>query len=207
MAARGHRCSDMAARGHRCGGYKATPAGERSPRAVDWAMPQAARSIITGTTAALFWAATSACSGDAGTSDTPTGEELEGTVSCEQDPRLDAYADLDKSGDLGVLSFRLAEVQPAPPAKGNNTFRLQITDAGGVPMTGDLHVDLKMPDHGHGTSVKPRIAFDPATQQYTVEPLYLFMPGVWRIQLEEYAGPAAGATPIDRTALFFCIEG
>ena len=172
-------------------------------------MPQAARSVIAG---ALFWAAASACSGDSGNGNAATSQELEGTVSCEQDPRLDAYADLDKSGDLGVLSFRLAEVQPSPPAKGNNTFRLQITDAGGVPMNGDLRVDLKMPDHGHGTSVKPRISFDPATQQYTVEPLYLFMPGVWRIQLEEYAGTAAegtaaGATPLDRTALFFCIEG
>jgi hypothetical protein len=170
-------------------------------------MPQAARSVITGITTALLWAAASACSGDASKGDDATSADLEGTVSCGQDPRLDGYADLNKTGDLGLLEFRLADVEPSPPAKGNNTFRLQITDAGGTPMNGDLHVDLKMPDHGHGTSVKPRISFDPSTQQYTVEPLYLFMPGVWRIQLEEYAGAASGATPLDRTALYFCIEG
>jgi hypothetical protein len=33
------------------------------------------------------------------------------------------------------------------------------------------------------------------------------MPGVWRIQLEAYEGSAAGATPLDRTALYFCIQG
>ena len=175
-------------------------------------MPQAVRSIIAGivtvVSAASLGAAASGCGGDSGTGETATsGPDLQGSVSCEQDPRLDPYADLHKLGDLGVLDFQLAEVEPAPPAKGNNTFRLQITDAGGVPMNGDLHVDLKMPDHGHGTAIKPRISFDPATQQYTVEPLYLFMPGVWRIQLEEYAGAAGGATPLDRTALFFCIEG
>jgi YtkA-like len=130
-----------------------------------------------------------------------------GSVDCSADPRLDEYVGLDKPGELGLLSFHLAEVDPAPPAKGSNTFRLQLSDASGVSVAGDLRVDLRMPDHGHGTSVKPRIAFDPASGQFTVESLFLFMPGVWRIQLEAYAGGAAPAVPIDRTALFFCIQG
>jgi YtkA-like len=155
-----------------------------------------------------------ACSGEATPSDVSAGVVGEdgqplpgGTVACSEDPRVDDYVELDKHGELGVLSFRLSTVEPAPPAKGNNTFQLEIDDAAGAPIEGDLHVDLKMPDHGHGTSVKPTIDFDPQTQQYTVSPLYLFMPGVWRIQLEAYAGAAAGAAPLDRTALYFCIQG
>jgi hypothetical protein len=150
-----------------------------------------------------------ACSGGSADPDAGSiGGGPEGTVSCEQDPRVDADRELARTGDLGVLSFRLAQAEPSPPAKGNNTFHLDISDPSGAPVEGALKVDLKMPDHGHGTSVQPKVSFDPATSEWTVEPLYLFMPGVWRIQLEAYdSAAAAGATPLDRTALFFCIEG
>lgn len=170
-------------------------------------MPQAARSVVfRAFFGVALWITLGACSGDS--SDPEAGATSSDTVSCEQDPRLDAYQDLAKTGDLGVLSFRLAQADPAPPAKGNNTFHLDITDASGTPVAGALKVDLKMPDHGHGTSVKPTVSFDPARSEWSVDPLYLFMPGVWRIQLEAYEGAAtAGATPLDRTALFFCIEG
>lgn len=179
---------------------------------------QARRSIPSGAgvlvLVSLFLAGLGGCSDDpapAGESDEFMGEDgellPEGTVACSEDPRLDDYVALDKHGELGVLSFRLSAVEPAPPAKGNNSFQLAIHDATGAPIEGDLHVDLKMPDHGHGTSVKPVIGFDPQTEQYTVSPLYLFMPGVWRIQLEAYSGSAAGAPPLDRTALYFCIQG
>jgi YtkA-like len=175
-------------------------------------MSQARRSVLAAASV-LFLAAASACGDDPGAS--PAGSLLgedgqplpEGTVDCSADPRLDNYVSLDKYGELGVLSFRLAEVEPAPPAKGNNTFHLQISDAGGTPLDGELRVDLKMPDHGHGTSVKPHISFDPETGEYTVAPLYLFMPGVWRVQLDAYETAATGAVPLDRTALFFCIQG
>jgi hypothetical protein len=174
-------------------------------------MPAGARLLVL---ASVSLAGLAACSGDAAPSDeaaAPVGEDgqplPEGTVACSQDPRVDDYLALDKHGELGVLSFRLSALEPAPPAKGNNLFQLEISDDQGAPVAGDLHVDLKMPDHGHGTSVKPLIDFDPQTEKYTVSPLYLFMPGVWRIQLEAYAGSAAGATPLDRTALYFCIEG
>jgi hypothetical protein len=167
-------------------------------------MPQAARSVIFHALVVLAAPIVlAACTGSA--PDDGTGGE-EATVSCEQDPRVDAYQGLAKAGDLGVLSFRLAQAEPAPPAKGNNTFHLDITDASGAPMAGALKVDLKMPDHGHGTSIKPQVSFDPATDEWTVDSLYLFMPGVWRIQLEAYDA-GASATPLDRTALFFCIEG
>ena len=171
-------------------------------------MQQAARSVVLRAFQGVaLCLPLCACSGSPADPDPgTTSGDLAGTVSCEQDPRVDAYQDLTKTGDLGVLTFRLAQLEPAPPAKGNNTFQLQISDSSGAPVDGALKVDLKMPDHGHGTSVKPQTTFDPATNEWTIDPLYLFMPGVWRIQLEAYAG-AASAAPLDRTALFFCIEG
>jgi hypothetical protein len=131
------------------------------------------------------------------------------TVSCEADPRLDSYAgELDKSGQLGVLSFRFFDLAPSPPAKGNNTFHVQVSDAAGDLMQGDLRVDLRMPDHGHGTSVEPAISLDPALGTYTVTPLYLFMPGVWRLEFEAFAGASMpGESMIDSVVLHFCVEG
>jgi hypothetical protein len=144
-----------------------------------------------------------AISGDAGDLDALVGE-----VSCTDDPRVDTYtAHLSKMGTGGALSFEIQSSDPAPPAKGGDTFMVKITDATGAAMTGDLTVSLYMPDHGHGTTVDPVITFDPATQTYKLDPLYLFMPGVWRIQLSSYAGSADGGAPVDSVFFYFCIEG
>jgi hypothetical protein len=130
------------------------------------------------------------------------------TVSCTADPRLDSYAgELAKSGERGVLSFRFSDLEPAPPARGNNTFHVQVNDIAGSAMQVDLAVDLRMPDHGHGTSVEPSVTADDAPGRYTLSPLYLFMPGVWRIELEAYAAGAEDDVAIDSVTLHFCIEG
>jgi hypothetical protein len=167
------------------------------------------RSIFV-TASVLLLVLGSGCADDSEPSDAPligdNGQPLpEGSVDCSNDARLVGGVGADTNGERGVLSFRLSQLEPSPPAKGNNTFHLEVIDSAGSPVEKDLRVDLRMPDHGHGTSVKPRISFDPTTEQYTVTPLYLFMPGVWRIQLEAY-DPGAAA-PVDRTALFFCIPG
>ncbi len=145
---------------------------------------------------------------------TPGGAEdavgaggLSGDVSCTTDPRVDTYtAGLSKDGAGSALTFQLAESDPAPPAKGGNTFEVLVTDSEGAPMTGDLRVDLFMPDHGHGTSVVPVVSYDEASGRFTIAPLYLFMAGVWRITLELYADTDA-KVPLDHTAFYFCVEG
>ncbi|HTQ05039.1 MAG TPA: FixH family protein [Polyangiaceae bacterium] len=135
------------------------------------------------------------------------GGSFSGTVSCADDPRVDTYtAKLVKPGDKGVLSFELTESDPAPPAKGANTWTLTITDADGNAMNGTLAVDLFMPDHGHGTSVPPVVSFDDAAGTYTVKPVYLFMPGVWRITLDYFAEPT-DKKPLDEAIFYFCVEG
>jgi YtkA-like len=136
----------------------------------------------------------------------------EGSVSCTSDPRLDAYSGtLEKAGELGALSFRFSNFAPEQPSRGNNTFHVQVVDASGTAVSGDgadpasvsLGVSLFMPDHGHGTSVEPAVTFDAG--QYTLAPLYLFMPGVWRIELDAQTGDAGEM--LDRVVLHFCIEG
>jgi hypothetical protein len=135
-------------------------------------------------------------------------DALIGEVSCVDDTRVDHYtANLKKPGQKGVYTFQLSQSDPAPPSKGSNTFVLKVTSADNMAVAGDLRVSLKMPDHGHGTSIKPVVSFDGASGSYTVKPLYLFMAGVWRIQFDVYAGDPDAGPPTDTVAFLFCIQG
>jgi hypothetical protein len=135
-------------------------------------------------------------------------DALVGEVSCADDTRVDHYtANLKKPGQKGVYTFQLSQVDPAPPVKGTNTFVVKVLGANQMPVGGELRVNPTMPDHGHGTSVKAVVTFDASTSSYTVKPLYLFMSGVWRIQLDLYAGDADAGPPTDTVAFFFCIDG
>jgi hypothetical protein len=155
--------------------------------------------------AALLVSGAIACSVDPDPGE-GTGGTGSSVVSCTDDARLDVYTDnMQKAGELGRLSFRFSDFVPAPPAKGSNTFDVQITDASDAVITSGLEVDLVMPDHGHGSSIEPSISFDPASGVYTVTPLYLFMPGVWRITFAAVSSEAAA--PLDSVDLYFCIQG
>jgi hypothetical protein len=134
--------------------------------------------------------------------------DTDGAVMCTHDPRVDTYtANLRKSGQLHVLYFTLVESTPAPPARGSNVLKLKITDADDMPVTGDLVATLKMPDHGHPTSVQPVITLDATTSTYTIDPAYLFMPGVWLLQFAEYKDGLDAGVPTDTGSFYFCIEG
>jgi hypothetical protein len=129
------------------------------------------------------------------------------TVSCTSDSRVDVYtANLKKTGQRGVATFTLVESQPAPPARGTNVLKLKV-DMDGTPVTGDLFAGLKMPDHGHPTSVQPVVTFDPSTSTYTIDPAFLFMPGVWRLQFDAYSAASDAGPPLDTGVYYFCIQG
>jgi hypothetical protein len=171
----------------------------------------AARLLAALLLAALIAPALVAC-GSSGKADgmdpNVTDPNADDTVSCADDPRVDTYtANMEKPGELGQLSFRFSGLEPAPPAKGNNTFHVHVTDATGAAMTGGLSVSLVMPDHGHGTSVKPVVTLDPSGSGYTITPLYLFMAGVWRLEFDAYAGDVGSTPVLDRAIVNFCIEG
>jgi hypothetical protein len=181
------------------------------------------RSLVSSAAELALIAALAACGGSG--SDEGPGAPAP-TVSCREDARLDDYTDpgageLDKVGELGVVSFHFFDLEPAPPAKGNNTFHIELSPiaAGAAPSgalsQSELRVDLRMPDHGHGTSVEPVVTpgptSDPSRRAFVVAPLYLFMPGVWRLEFEAF-DTSVGESPgiqsmIDRAVLHFCIEG
>jgi YtkA-like len=188
---------------------KASRLAARLPRPGDAGSRALCCGMFRRSAAAIASLAFMACSAGCGGSgeETPAAD-ASGSVSCSADPRLDAYSgELDKAGELGVLSFRFFDLDPAPPAKGLNTFHVEVTGAGADVTPGQLRVDLRMPDHGHGTSVEPIVGADAAPGTYTVRQLFLFMPGVWRLEFEALATPDAGAAMLDSVALHFCVEG
>lgn len=151
---------------------------------------------------ALAVLASSGCGGGSGSADArvvPDGE----TVECSDDPRALTYvANLERPGDGGTFRFILEQGSPAPPGRGTNTWTVKVTDLDGAVVPGaSLAVRPFMPDHGHGTSVVPQVSPGPA-DDFTVDVLYLFMPGIWEITLTATAG-----TTSDRTTFTFCVEG
>lgn len=71
---------------------------------------------------------------------------------------------------------------PQPPTRGGQSAQLTITDATGAPVTGlSLSVLPWMPVMGHGTSVVPS-SNETAAGVYTIDNLYLFMPGLWALR-------------------------
>jgi hypothetical protein len=136
------------------------------------------------------------------------GGSFVGTESCTNDTRVDTYtAAMERAGSKGILTFQLVSSEPAPPAKGNNTFQVVVKDSDGMPLGGTLGIDLEMPDHGHGTSVTPVVSLDAGSDAYKITPVYLFMPGVWRVELDFYGDSGTDAKPIDQATFYFCIEG
>ena len=123
------------------------------------------------------------------------------TVNCQNDSRVMTYApNLSVTAGSG-LKYILVQSTPAPPAKGTDTWSLRVTDAAGTPKPSlNLQIKTLMPDHGHGSSVTPTIT-DGGGGNYTVNNLFLFMPGVWKITF------APAAAPTDTADFLFCVPG
>jgi hypothetical protein len=154
------------------------------------------------------WAAVSVCIlaaffGACGSS-TATTPDAGVLISCQNDPRAQTYApNLTVTSDNASLKFVLVQSNPAPPSRGTDEWTLRITNPSGTALD-NLAVTVVpfMPDHGHGTSVNATVTAN-ADGTYTANPLYLFMPGVWRITFT--TTPPGGAS--DTAEFFFCIAG
>ena len=149
---------------------------------------------------------------DAGELDGPTG-----TVDCSTEPDVDTYsAGIQKRGASGLFTFQLVSSDPAPPALNGNTFVVAVEGTDGAPITGELDAQLDMPKHGHSTPVPPVITFDPTRNTYTLDPMYLFMVGMWRITLTAHTaasssdtgvgGMTDAATATDVGVFNFCVQ-
>ena len=117
----------------------------------------------------------------------------------------DVYAaGLQKLGAARLFGFTLVGTTPAPPAQGDNRFVVQVTDAGGNVMAGELSVVLDMPEHGHQSLKQPEIRFDAESRAFTLEPMDFFMVGLWRISFS-FVATTSGAPLSDSAVFEFCI--
>jgi hypothetical protein len=160
------------------------------------------RSTLAPVFAIAMAAASVAGCGDNGTPDGSDGFDVTG--GCDKETRNDVYSiNMSKAGPAGY-EVVLIESTPAPPAKGDNSWQVQILDPSGVPLD-DLTLTISpfMPDHGHGTPVVAEVTPEGADGRYTITPVNMWMPGLWRIrvQIED------DTTALDTVEYFFCIEG
>lgn len=92
------------------------------------------------------------------------------------------------TSNSGTLHVALRS-SPQPLAVGDDDVQIEVTDASGAPRDGlSLTVTPWMPAHDHGTSkttVTPQ-----GGGKYLVTDVYLYMPGVWQLQIA-FSGSAS----------------
>lgn len=133
----------------------------------------------------------------------PTTPDAGDLITCQNDPRAMTYAPgLSVTSTSGSRKYVLLSANPSPPARGTDTWTIKITDAAGQAQTGlSVSVLPFMPDHGHGTSVNASVTPN-SDGTYKVDPLYFFMPGVWRVT---FAVPPNQLSDVGE--FFFCVPG
>ena len=155
--------------------------------------------------AAIALVATACSSGGSdGNTGGTSGAVTTTSTACAADNRKDIYtAGLAKETSTGALSIKLMNATPAPPQKQSNTLVLQVVDSAGKPVDGaTLSVTPFMPDHGHGSSVKPTVT-PMGGGVYDVANVYLPMPGLWRLTVTVQMPNVAAQD----AAFQFCIDG
>ncbi|HEY1547476.1 MAG TPA: FixH family protein [Kofleriaceae bacterium] len=131
------------------------------------------------------------------------------TYDCADDPRSETYTvGFEKMGVNGLIDVKLQSASPAPPARGNNTWTIELSSMSngvvGAPMDGmsaDIAVTPYMPDHGHGTPILVEVApVDGQPGTYSLDPLNLWMPGMWQNTIAVNLGSAS-----DKVVYDFCL--
>ena len=131
--------------------------------------------------------------------------------SCEEDTRDEAYvAGITKTGSAGY-TVTITDSLPAPPAKGNNRWIVEVKDSEGAGQAGlNLVTNPFMPDHGHPSPVLP-VVTDQGGGLYQLDPVNLFMPGYWETTITIVDPGSTDAddddVDLDSVVFKFCIEG
>jgi hypothetical protein len=167
-------------------------------------MRRAAVAIAIGLGALLGCSSKAEPTGNGSSADGTDGggtADASGVVGCD-DPREQTYApNMSQPGASSVFKFVLVSSDPAPPADETNVLVLQVLDATGAPVTGaTIDVKATMPLMSHGTSA---ITVSPNPDgSYTLQPVYLFMAGLWEIAINVSANGQK-----DTTSFYFCVAG
>lgn len=159
--------------------------------------------LLTALAALALVPLAGACSGD-------DGHHIEdgGSVNCAEETTADEFVvGLQKAGDAGALDFQLMSATPAPPARGDNEWIVQVSALSGgtvgAPIEGaTIYVTPFMPKHQHGTPIDVVVEPQPTAGQYKLSPVNLWMPGLWETTVEVTS--AGGA---DQVIYRVCIPG
>lgn len=119
-----------------------------------------------------------------GDEDTGSDHDHMAEAGCASEDRDDVYMlGMEKVGP--ALTVRFVDAMPAPPARYDNTWTLEVLDsATGMPVDdAELVVEPFMPDHNHGTGIEAKVTKLAEPGQIELEPVYLFMPGLWEVRL------------------------
>jgi YtkA-like len=124
-------------------------------------------------------------------------------VDCTMVSGADTFVvGLSRDGGGGQLGFAMMSAEPAPPARGDNIWVVQVSDPGGTPMDGmNLTVTPFMPAHQHGTPIMVGVTPAGTAGQYTLSPVNLWMPGVWETTIRAQSGAT-----VDSATFTFCIN-
>src|SRR5215471_3385660 len=93
-------------------------------------------------------------------SSTPASPPINGDAgmlySCDTETRAQPYMPgMTVTSQKGGYVATLMASVPAPPARGNDSWTVQIADSNGTPIDGlTIMANPFMPDHGHGPSVR-----------------------------------------------------
>jgi len=131
-----------------------------------------------------------------------SADELPEARDCTTETRADDYAvGLAKTGAAYTVTF--VDAMPAPPTRGDNTWRVRVADAGGAAMS-EMIMDAApfMPDHMHGTSIVAHVSPGETAGEYVIAPVSLFMPGLWEVTLELVAPDGTQ----DEVVFGFCVD-
>jgi len=127
-------------------------------------------------------------------------------VNCAEETRDDDFVvGLDKVGESGMLDFKLMSANPAPPARDDNTWIVQVSSMSGgtvgAPVSGvAMSVTPFMPDHSHGSGKTVVVEPTPDAGQYKLSPVNMWMPGLWETTIN-----ASSASGSDKVVFRFCI--
>lgn len=148
-----------------------------------------------------------ACSSQAPKSDEPaaTAGPNGSSVGCRASDGDSFAPGLEKPGTADRFIFTLVSSTPGPPALDDNVFVVRVSDSDGKVVDGTLSVALEMPEHGHPSPKQPEIRFDPETEAFTLEPMRLFMVGLWRITFD-FEASVAEDSRTDSAVFEFCID-
>lgn len=167
---------------------------------------------LTLATLTLAGAACSSGNGDGSDSTTePVVADCEGTpedpcfgeqVGDCSEPGDAVFVGEQKASDSGALMVELVETSPAPPQRFDNAWTVLITDAEGTPVeTADVAAKPFMPDHGHPSPTAVEVE-NLGGGKYLLDPINLFMPGLWRVKIDVLPEAATDPDPI---AWKFCL--